>query len=193
MRTCRLNPPSCVQSSLPGSVNDCFYAYMPLDYDDGASGNPPKSVILVIRSWGCPMAERCNCSARKALPTARCRRRTQALAGRGWRRPTAAGTTALTLDRIVDWVANDNIVLSTTDYLPAHSEQLIVASNDTSKGYSVITSDAGADGSVRTQRHHVRFRSGKCAQRHRPEPGPATWLAPRRKPAAWRRAPRWVC
>src|ERR1035438_628664 len=34
-----LNPSSCVSSQLPGSVNDCFYAYMPLDYDDG--GTPP--------------------------------------------------------------------------------------------------------------------------------------------------------
>ncbi len=130
-----LNPPSCVQSSLPGSVNDCFYAYMPLDYDDG--GNPPGYFgykVLGVSYGGTLQLFGKKGATYTTLPPWN--------SGTSWARlaaTTAAGNTALTLDRIVDWVANDNIVLSTTDYLPAHSEQLTVASNDTSKGYSVIT------------------------------------------------------
>jgi len=47
--TMDLNPTSCVlaknvsgyNQNLPGNVDDCFYRYEPLDYDDGASGSPP--------------------------------------------------------------------------------------------------------------------------------------------------------
>ncbi|MFZ0313304.1 MAG: G8 domain-containing protein [Candidatus Korobacteraceae bacterium] len=134
-----LNPPSCVQSQLPGGVTDCFYGYMPLDYDDGASGDPPKVGYFGYKVLGVSYGGTLQLFGKKGatystLPLSN--------SGTSWARLAASvstGATALTLDRVVDWVANDNIVLTTTDYLPAHSEQLIVGSNDTSQGYSVIT------------------------------------------------------
>ena len=39
----------------------------------------------------------------------------------------------------MDWVANDQIVLTTTDYLPGHSEQFTIQSVSTSGGVSTIT------------------------------------------------------
>lgn len=40
------------------------------------------------------------------------------------------GKTALTLDTSVDWDKGDRVVLTTTDYLPAHSELLEITSSD---------------------------------------------------------------
>ena len=72
----KLNPTTCNLSSLPGGtfnsgtwsnpVSDCFYSYMPLDYDGGTSGTPPRWATSGIRCWRYRTAERCNCSAAKA-------------------------------------------------------------------------------------------------------------------------------
>lgn len=45
----------------------------------------------------------------------------------------------LTLDRKVDWQNNDEIVVTTTDYVPSHSEVRKIKVNDTTTGVSVLT------------------------------------------------------
>jgi len=50
---------------------------------------------------------------------------------------------SVTLDRIVDWEKGDQIVLTTTDFLPGHSEQREIESITTSGGRSVITLTSG--------------------------------------------------
>lgn len=50
--------------------------------------------------------------------------------GTSWVRLAASvkpGDDTLTLDKPVDWERGDHIVLTTTDYLPSHSEELIIA------------------------------------------------------------------
>lgn len=40
------------------------------------------------------------------------------------------GATTLKVDRVVDWEAGDQVVVTTTDYLPGHSEEFTIVSND---------------------------------------------------------------
>ena len=80
------------------------------------------------RCWGFPTAERLQLYGKKGatyskLPAAN--------SGTSWARLNQsvkgrAPGPALVLDRAVDWEANDQIVLTTTDYLPAHSEQFTI-------------------------------------------------------------------
>jgi hypothetical protein len=49
----------------------------------------------------------------------------------------------VTLDRIVDWEQGDQIVVTTTDFLPGHSEQREIESISASGGRSVITLTSG--------------------------------------------------
>ena len=62
------------------------------------------------------------------------------VSGKSWARldATAADARSITLDRIVDWETGDQIVVTTTDFLPGHSEQRQIASISTSGGKSVI-------------------------------------------------------
>jgi hypothetical protein len=60
--------------------------------------------------------------------------------GRSWRRLKGSlepGATELVVDGKVDWRTDDHIVVTTTDYLPGHSEELIVT--DTSVGGNETT------------------------------------------------------
>jgi uncharacterized protein YjbI with pentapeptide repeats len=57
------------------------------------------------------------------------------------------GKTALTLDTQVDWDIGDKVVVTTTDYLPAHSEVLEITSSDQANkkiGFNVIDPFSGA-------------------------------------------------
>jgi len=66
--------------------------------------------------------------------------------GKSWARlnaTAAVGDTRITLDRAVDWEAGDQIVITTTDFLPGHSEQRAIAGISTSGNKSVITLAAG--------------------------------------------------
>ena len=68
------------------------------------------------------------------------------VSGKSWARldATAADSRSITLDRIVDWETGDQIVITTTDFLPGHSEQRQITSISTSGGKSVI----GLNGSL---------------------------------------------
>ena len=131
-----LNPDHCTQTTLPGNLTDCFYQYSALDFDDGLDAN--KNVgyvgykVLAVTYGGKlklygkkgfspqPSFQKGDCTPGRACPW-------YADSGRSWGRLVGTvkpqGTT-LVLNRLVYWQLGDQIVLTTTDYIPGHSEQL---------------------------------------------------------------------
>jgi hypothetical protein len=124
-----------VRAEYRGPVDDYFYAYHPLFHDDG----DPKA-YFGTRCSACRMAARSSSTGRRAR--ARRVRRSQD-DGESWVRlnqtvsPADAGEQDhLIVDSAVDWKAGDQIVLTTTDYLPGHSE-LLTVDEDTKNGKTV--------------------------------------------------------
>ncbi|HEX7288012.1 MAG TPA: G8 domain-containing protein [Candidatus Angelobacter sp.] len=128
-----LNPASCVRAkdvdgfnnNLPGKVDDCFYAYLPLTYDDG--GTPPSyfgyKVLAVSYGGTLRLFGQKGTVKDPQMPNS---------SGRSWARlgtNLAGGKNEKTfvLDRVVDWKKKDQIVITSTDYLPGHAEVLTLA------------------------------------------------------------------
>ncbi len=135
MRNDPPNPKSCTTDSLPGPVTDCFYTYHPLPVDTGdPNGYFGYKVIAV--SYGGTLQ-----LFGKKGATYPDRNPDPSNSGKSWVRLAAdlkgGGTeTQLTVDdhlNPVDWKMNDLIVVTTTDYLPGHSERLTIAENPSSK------------------------------------------------------------
>jgi cell migration-inducing and hyaluronan-binding protein len=138
-----LNPTSCVHAkdvqgfnqNLPGNVDDCFYAYMPIDYDDG--GNPPG--YFGYKVLGVSYGGTLNLYGLKGATYSQL---TPADSATSWARlaqSVTTGATTLVLDRVVDWTANDQIVLTSTDELPAHTEQFTIQSAGSANGQTTLT------------------------------------------------------
>lgn len=133
-----MNPTSCLTHPLPGDVNDCFYQYQPLDYDGG--GTPPGYFgykVLAASYGGTLQLLGRKGATYSTLPSSN--------SGTSWARLNAPikpctqpPCSTLVLDRAVDWQPGDQIVLTTTDYLPGHSEQLTIASVSTEKGVTSV-------------------------------------------------------
>jgi hypothetical protein len=136
-----LDPTSCFAASTKGGTlpnNDCFYKYEPLMYDDGGNvkgfygykvlglgyggtlrlygkkGATYPDTTVDPTSTGTSWVRLNNC----AVGT------TDAKCTEGVLQP---GATTLTLSSAVDWKAGDQIVVTTTDYLTSHTEQLTLA------------------------------------------------------------------
>ena len=111
----QVDPTSCTQNALPGGVTDCFYQYMPLDYDGGGTTPGYFGYKVLGVSYGGTLqlfGKKGATYLPGLLPSS---------SGRSWARlnqNAAAGTTTLVLDRAVDWQPNDQVVVTTTDYLP---------------------------------------------------------------------------
>lgn len=109
-----------------GPAPDYFYQYGPLSYD--GQGTPIG--YFGYKSIGVSYGGALQLFGKKgatytALPSSS--------SGTSWARLNvtvlpSVGTAprVLVLDRKVDWAANDKIVLTTTDYLPSHSEELTI-------------------------------------------------------------------
>ncbi len=134
-------PPSCTKSDLPGQVNDCFYPYMPLDYDDGVSGNPPAAGFFGYKVLAVSYGGTLQLFGKKGASYAGGLDDKPWASGTSWARlnsnigPGTSTSSTMVLDRIVDWAPGDKVVITTTDYLPGHSEQVQVVKNDTSSGH----------------------------------------------------------
>jgi hypothetical protein len=128
---------------LPGDVSDFFYKYEPLTYDDGDPNGFFGYKVLAV-SYGGTL----QLFGRKGafndggqVPVASNSRRS-------WVRLSQTlqkGGATLFLDRQVnpDWEPGDEIVVTTTDYLPGHSEQLEVCGvNSTNNSVTVRTPGA---------------------------------------------------
>ncbi|MGO9517967.1 MAG: hypothetical protein ACLPND_13050 [Candidatus Korobacteraceae bacterium] len=141
-------PTSCMHASktgygmnLPGGVDDCFYAYEPLIYD--TAGSPPGYFgykVLAVSFNGSLQLFGAKGATYDALSPSD--------SGGSWRRLTqslggASNEQQFTIDwpkgRNADWVAGDKIVITTTDYLPAHSETLTIANFSLNADKTVAT------------------------------------------------------
>jgi hypothetical protein len=109
---------------LPGGVDDCFYKYDVFDTND-VSGAYFGHKVLAL-SYGGTI----NLSGYKGAQGGD--DGNPAVTGSSWMRLNATlkgGENSLTVSGMPsDWQPNDNIVVTTTDYLPGHAEQLEVAS-----------------------------------------------------------------
>ncbi len=136
---------------LPGGVNDCFYPYEPLDPADRTANNPAyfgHKVLAVsfggtLQLFGAKGA----IYAGKELST--CKETDPACSGTSWVRLQGSlkpNATTLTVAGKVDWQDKDHIVVTTTDYLPGHSEELIISGTPTVNGNTTTISFTNADG-----------------------------------------------
>jgi hypothetical protein len=145
---CKFGSGTCETGlSLPGGVKDYFYGYdfmpnaMP-PHDKGFFGHKVLAVsyngqLQMFGAKGAPPAM----TTPGPLDS-----------GTSWTRLTKTvnrGDTVLQLDRVGDWEPGDKIVITTTDYLASHSEQLIIKSVDNTATYngakvSAVTVTAGA-------------------------------------------------
>ena len=120
--------------NLPGGVTDYFYKYEPLLFD-GADPLGYFGYKVLGVSYGGTIAlygAKGSTFGTTAISDS----------GHSWARlnATPPGGKTLVLDRVVDWRPGDQIVVTTTDYLPGHSEQLTVntvTSNQTSTTVTV--------------------------------------------------------
>ncbi|HZD32082.1 MAG TPA: hypothetical protein VE779_10530 [Candidatus Angelobacter sp.] len=132
---------------LPG--DDCFYQYEVQDKADLGKGLKAYfgHKVLAVSFGGSlelfgsrgvtyiPTGGICNPSA----PDTECN---PAFTGKSWVRltgvskPAMDGTQTITVSRAVDWKMGDSIVVTTTDYLPSHSEEMVLAA-DASGGTTI--------------------------------------------------------
>ncbi|MGA7870295.1 MAG: G8 domain-containing protein [Candidatus Binatus sp.] len=149
--TMKMYPDSCKETKgLPGGVDDCFYSYDALPFDNGkptdssfnqAVGYYGYKVLAVgyggtlqlygkkgatydtkvdPANTGTSWARLNNCNPNVDDTTKQCKM--------GVLQP---GANTLILSKPVDWQVNDNIVIASTDYLPGHAEQVqITCVND---------------------------------------------------------------
>jgi hypothetical protein len=134
---CKTDPTSCGvpetawlhgddgKVGLPGGVSDYFYAYKPLPTDDDLDPNRyfGRKVLAVSYDGTLLLFGRKGATYRALDPDD---------TGTSWGRLSASvynQELKLDLDRIVrDWEGGDRVVVTTTDYLPGHSEELTIDS-----------------------------------------------------------------
>jgi hypothetical protein len=117
---------SCRQVVLPSGVSDCFYPYMSPDNITGESGMFGRKVLAV--SYGGTLQLFGNKGAAYAPDVP------DYDSGRSWVRlkntNSRPGENVFNLDRNVDWKQGDRVVVTTTDYLPGHSEEFEITNVD---------------------------------------------------------------
>ncbi len=150
-------------NDLPGGVSDFFYQYDPLPFDDGKDSTTNTvgyfgyKVLAVsyggtLELFGDKGADYPGSSDPKS-------------SGKSWVRLAATilgeklspgkGATSLTLSKAVDWKIGDHIVVTTTDYLANHSEELVIC---TISGTAVtFTSDLSKEPADCTNKKPVQW------------------------------------
>ncbi len=129
------SPTSCTSSALPGGVNDCFYNYDTLDQADGTNPAYFGHKVLAVSYGGSLQLFGKKGATYASTALTGCQASSPSCTGTSWVRlnkDAMPGDMQLQVSGQVDWQANDNIVLTTTDYLPDHSEQLTISSAGTS-------------------------------------------------------------
>lgn len=128
---------------LPGVVEDYFYQYSPLRQDDGDSNAFFGYKVLAV-SYGGTL----NLYGEKGSTFSNLE---SSDSGMSWARLDGTvnkGATQLKIDREVDWEVGDRIVVTTTDYLPGHSEVLEIIAPAVDKmtfNFKVVDAFTGAD------------------------------------------------
>lgn len=132
------NPTSCVKNNLPGGViQECFYQYSVPDPITGESGMFGAKV-LAVSYGGILELYGSRGTTYSSLPSSD--------SGKSWARLNTngilnKGATSLTLDTDVDWDIGDYIVMTTTDFLPGHSEKLKITGKTSSNEFSFMVVD----------------------------------------------------
>jgi G8 domain len=141
MNMSNMNPASCTKVSqlgkdllLPGKVDDCFYQYEPIVYDDGDPNAYFGYKVLALSYGGTiNLFGKKGASYPAAVPLPAW------YTGTSWVRlaqnidSNSQVSPLLVVDRPVDWMAGDQIVVTSTDYLPGHSEQMTIQSVDSDR------------------------------------------------------------
>ena len=130
-----LNPTSCTLSDLiPGDVNDCFYDYDTLDPADKTAGNTGAYFghkVLAVSYGGALQLFGAKGATYTATAATGCMENSSSCTGTSWVRlnkNALPGDMKLQVaGALNNWQDKDNIVLTTTDYLPGHSEQLTIS------------------------------------------------------------------
>jgi cell migration-inducing and hyaluronan-binding protein len=126
------NPPAtCKAMTLPGGVNDCFYPYEPLDPADQKNNIPAYfgHKVLAVSYGGTLQLFGRKGAIYPADASPPCKESDPPCSGTSWARLKGSlkpGVDSMTIDKAVDWQDKDHIVITTTDYLPGHSEELII-------------------------------------------------------------------
>ena len=130
--------------------DDCFYQYEIQDSQDRASGNPAyfghKVLALsfggVLQLFGSKGATYL-AQGQKCNPSKEGTECNPAFSGTSWVRLTGVtDATHITVNRGVDWKTGDQVVVTTTDYLPSHSERVTLAA-DAKGGTSLTLAEPG--------------------------------------------------
>jgi hypothetical protein len=134
--------PACAKMTMPDGESECFYNYIdPMNPNADFFG----SKVLAASYGGTLQMYGKKGATYSELPSNN--------SGKSWARLNVGGVlgkgaTSLTLDRDVDWDEDDYIVLTTTDYLPGHSEKLKITeklnvnSDGTTKEFKFIVVDS---------------------------------------------------
>ncbi len=123
-----MNPTTCTMSDLPGVINDCFYDYDTLDPGDVTGAYFGHKVLAVSYGGTLQLFGKKGATYTGSALTG-CQESDPSCTGTSWVRlnkNALPGDKQLQVDGAVDWQGGDNIVLTTTDYLPDHSEQLTI-------------------------------------------------------------------
>ncbi len=135
----------CAKDNLPGGgtdsgVSDCFYQYKPLNYDGGNS-----NAYFGYKTLGISFGGSLQLFGAKGASYDAATNGDASNSGTSWARLNAdlagGGTEqTLTLDRPVPtWKMGDQIVLTSTDYMPGHAEVLTLAADATGNTITVTT------------------------------------------------------
>lgn len=117
-----------------GAISDYFYSYMPIDYD-GADPNAYFGYKVLAVSYDGTLDLYGSKGAKYGTVLA-------SDSGMSWARLDGSvkqGDSSLTIDRLVNWQPGDQIAITSTDYVPSHSEQIEIATVTQSGTETTIT------------------------------------------------------
>ena len=141
--------------------DDYFYPYHALMFDGAKHGTPASVGYFGYKVLGVSYGGTLQLFGRKGSCTSNCD--DPANTGTSWVRLAAtvrpsdhdsgSDTTTLRLSAAVDWKAGDRIVLTTTDYLPGHSEELELMQD--ASGSTVVVKVVKPDGTLGGALKHI--------------------------------------
>jgi len=123
-----INPTSCNKNTMPDGESECFYNYIdPVNSNADFFGSKVLAVSYggTLNMYGQKGATYTNLSSSNS--------------GTSWVRldgSLSKGAPSLKVNRDVDWQEGDHIVVTTTDYLPGHSEKLEITSRTSARQFS---------------------------------------------------------
>ena len=130
-------------------IKDCFYPYEDLDDADMGRRAYFGHKVLALSYGGTLQLFGTKGATYSGRELSTCKESDPACSGTSWVRLLGSlkpGEQSLKVDGSVDWKTGDSIVVTTTDYLPGHSEELVITAPPTVTGNTTTISFANADG-----------------------------------------------